>query len=166
MVERSVAKFLVDATREQRAKRDIEMVIVSDSAPLTSTDEEDVRNQLHRYFADEAELVSLDQRINRTEGLGSLRYSIPLIAVALLVAGLFYAQIGGSIGVAYLEALTYLVFITIVWVMLWDPLEMLLFDSYIIRLHVRALNKLARACVTFTYRPSPASAQPDEAQAG
>lgn len=156
LVERSIAKFLVDTTREQRGQREIEVVIVSDGPSLASSAEEEARSHLHRYFADEAELASLDQRVNRSEGLGSLRYSIPLTLVALLLAGLFYAQLGSTSGVGYLEALTYLVFITIVWVLLWDPLEMLLFDSYLLRLRVRALHKLARARVTFTYGPAAA----------
>ena len=150
-VERSIARFLVEATREQRGHREIELVIVSDGPPIEASAEEDARSLLHRYFADEAELASLDQRVNRSEGLGSLRYSIPLTLAALLVAGLFYTQLGSASGVGFLEALTYLVFITIVWVLLWDPLEMLLFDSYLLRLRFRALHKLARARVTFTY---------------
>ena len=151
LVERSIGRFLVDATREQRGQREIEVVIVSDGPAIAPSAEEDTRNHLHRYFANEAELAALDQRVNRSEGLGSLRYSIPLTLVALLLAGLFYTQLGSASGVGYLEALTYLVFITIVWVLLWDPLEMLLFDSYLLRLRVRALRKLARARVTFTY---------------
>jgi len=165
VLERSVAKFLVDAAREQRGQREIELVVVSDGSPLASSAEEDTRTHLHRYFADEAELASLDVRINRSEGLGSLRYSIPLVVLALLVAGLFYVQLGSATGVGYLEALTYLVFITIVWVLLWDPLEMLLFDSYIIRLRLHALQKLSRSRVTFTYRSGAAAPRPADSHA-
>lgn len=152
VVERSVAKFLLDCAREQLRQPEIEVVVALDEAPLAPSAEEDARTYLHRYFANEAELSSLDLRVNRSEGFGSLRYSIPFVVVALLVAGLFYAQLGGTSGASYLEALTYLVFITIVWVMLWDPLEVLLFDSYLIRRRVRAFQKLARAPVTFSYR--------------
>ena len=155
MVERSVARFLLDCAREQLGQTEVEVVVTLDEAPLPPSVEADARSQMRRYFANEAELASLDLRVNRSEGFGSLRYSIPFVVVALLVAGLFYAQLGGTTGASYLEALTYLVFITIVWVMLWDPLEVLLFDSYMIRRRLHALQKLARAPVTFTYRPAP-----------
>jgi hypothetical protein len=84
--------------------------------------------------------------------MGSLRYAAPLVAVALLVMGLLYSQVGALSGTGYLIALTYLVFATIVWVMLWDPVEVLLFDSYFIRSRIRALRVLASAAVEFTYR--------------
>lgn len=155
VVEPSVAKFLVDCAREQLAQREIEVVVELDEDPLAPSVEAEARAQMHRYFATEAELASLDLRVNRTEGLGSLRFAIPLVLAALLVAGFFYTQLGGTTGVSYLEALTYLIFITIVWVLMWDPLEMLLFNSYMIRRRLRASQKLALGPVTFIYRSAP-----------
>ncbi len=155
VVEPSVAKFLVDCAREQLDQREIEVVVELDQDPLAPSVEAEARAQMHRYFATEAELASLELRVNRSEGLGSLRYAVPLVLAALLVAGLFYTQIGGTTGVSYLEALTYLIFITIVWVLMWDPLEMLLFNSYMIRRRLRAFQKLTRGPVTFVYRSTP-----------
>jgi len=66
-------------------------------------------------------------------------------------------NLGTSSAVDYLTALAYLVFITIVWVMLWDPIEKLLFDSYFIRLQSRALHKLAAAKIAFVYGSTPAA---------
>lgn len=153
MVERSVAKFLLDSAREQRRRREFEVVLALEGSPLPAATEDDTRAQLRRFFANEAELAELDARVNRSDGIGSIQYSIPLVVLALLVAGLFYAQVGSASGAGFLEALTYLVFITIVWVMLWDPLELLLFNSYLIRQRVHALRKLSRARITFVYRP-------------
>lgn len=155
VVEPSIAKFLIDCVREQLGQREIEVVVHLDQDPLAPNAEAEARAHMRRYFATEAELTSLELRVNRSEGFGSLRYAIPLVLAALLVAGLFYAQLGGTTGVSYLEALTYLVFITIVWVLMWDPLEMLLFDSYMIRRRLRALNKLAHGPMTFVYRSAP-----------
>ena len=162
-VERSVAKFLLDAAREQRRRGELEVHVALDGAPLAPDAEEATRSRIHRYFADEAELAALEIRVNRSEGIGSLRYALPLIAVALLVAGIFYTQLGVTSGEGYFAALSYLVFITIVWVMLWDPLEVLLFNSYMIRLRVHALQKLSRASLTFTYRAAPETAPRAEA---
>lgn len=149
MVERSIAKFLLNAAREDRRRSEVELVFALDGPPPGAAVEAAARSQVNRFFANEAELASLDLRVDRSEGLGSLRYAIPLVVVALLIAGLFYSQLGSLSGAGYLDALSYLVFITIVWVMLWDPLEVLLFDSYFTRQRIRALRKLAAASVTF-----------------
>ena len=109
------------------------------------------------YFTNEAELAALEQRVNRTEGWGSLRFAIPLVLFAALIAGLLStnpAVLGGS---TYFTAIAYLVFITIVWVMLWGPIEKLLFDSYFLRLRIHALQKLAAATITLGVGPPPAA---------
>ncbi|HYA70302.1 MAG TPA: hypothetical protein VEH28_02905 [Thermoplasmata archaeon] len=158
MIDDSVAEFLLAAAREQRRVPKIEVVLNLDSRPLGPDLEAATRAQVHSFFANEAELAALDVRVNRSEGVGSLWYAVPLVAVALLVAGLLYANVGTLNGTGYLTTLTYLVFITIVWVMLWDPFEVLLFDSYLIRSRVRACRKLAAASVVFVY-PSAAGAK-------
>jgi len=157
MVERSVAKFLLDSAREQRRRREFELVLSLEGPRLSAGAEETARTQVRRFFANEAELAALDERVNRSDGLGAIQYAIPLVLIALLVAGLFYTQVGPATGAGFLEALTYLVFITIVWVMLWDPVELLLFNSYLIRQRLHALRKLSRARITFAYRTSAAA---------
>ena len=44
----------------------------------------------------------------------------------------------------------YLGFITIVWVLLWDPIEKLLFDAYRLKSRIVALEKLGRASIQFS----------------
>ncbi|MGD0588124.1 MAG: hypothetical protein ABSA63_04950 [Thermoplasmata archaeon] len=153
MVNKSVAKFLLDSVRLDRRKPKVELTLAFRSPPLAPDEEERVRAQLSRYFAIESKLAVLDLSVNRTEGVGSLRFAIPVVIVAGLVAG--YLSLNTSLlGPSYLTALAYLIVITIVWVMLWDPIEKLLYDSYLIRLRVFALRKLAAAKITFVYRPT------------
>ena len=154
MVERSVAKFLVDATRQQRRRPEVEVVLGLEGPPLSTATEDDTRHRVHRFFGNEAELAALDLRVNRAEGVGALQFSIPFVLIALLAAGVLYVHVGVASGAGFIETLVYLVFITIVWLMLWDPLELLLFDGYLIRRRLHALKKLSRARVTFAYRPS------------
>jgi hypothetical protein len=154
MVERSVAKFLVDATREQPRRPEVEVVLDLEGPPVSTATEDDTRRHVHRFFGNEAELAALDLRVNRAEGIGALQYSIPFVLVALLAAGVLYVHVGEASGTGFVETLVYLVFITIVWVMLWDPVELLLFDGYLIRRRLHALQKLSRARLTFAYHPS------------
>jgi hypothetical protein len=156
IVNRALAKFLVDSVREQRKVPSIEVTVTFQTPPLGAEEEATARDQMRSFFANESELASLDLRVNRTEGLGSLRYSIPIILVAGLAAGLLYVQLGTTDASDLLLALGYLVFITIVWVMLWDPTEKLLFDSYFLRLQCRALRKLSNAEIVFRYRSAAA----------
>jgi hypothetical protein len=155
MVSKAVAKFLADSVREERRVSHIEVIVTLQGSPLGAAEEATARAQLHHFFANEAELADLDVRVNRIEGLGSLRFSIPLVLLAGLVAGLLYVQLGTIDASDLLVALAYLVFITIVWVLLWDPAEKLLFDSYFLRLQSRALRKLAAAKIVFVYASAP-----------
>ena len=154
MLNRSVAKVLVDSTREQRRIPRVELVVSVRTPPDVPEREAATRAQMRSFFANEAELAALDLRVNRTEGLGSLRYALPLVLLAGLAAGALYTNLWTLGDADYLAALAYLIFITIVWVMLWDPLEKLLFDSYFLRLQIRALQKLEKAQITFRYDPA------------
>ncbi|HYA58205.1 MAG TPA: hypothetical protein VEH57_07085 [Thermoplasmata archaeon] len=156
-----VASYLEGSTRAERRSGSVELLVTLRSPPMTPADEDRVRGELHTYFSEEEQLANLDLRINRTEGLGSFRYGIPWILVALLVAGTFYwwlPTLESQVGAAFASALVYLFFITVVWVMLWDPIEKLLFDGYILRMRLRAVSKLAGAVIRFSYPASPSSA--------
>jgi hypothetical protein len=157
MLNRAVAKFLVDSVRENRSMDTIGITIAIRTGGLRPDEEGRVRAWMSRYFANEAELTALEQRVNRTEGWGSLRFAIPLVLFAALIAGLLSTNPSALGGSTYFTAIAYLVFITIVWVMLWGPIEKLLFDSYFIRLRIHALEKLAGAKVSFRIGPAPAA---------
>ncbi len=151
MLDNNVATFLVDTAREDRRSPNIEIALTFGTPALRPEEESGTRAQIHSFFSNNAEMAELSNRVNRTEGLGSLRYSIPVVAAAAFVVGVF--SVPSTVGVpAYLSELTYLVALVVIWLMLWDPLEKLLFDSYFIRLRIRALQKLAAAKVTFAYR--------------
>jgi hypothetical protein len=154
MLNRAVGKFLLDSVREDRRKQNIEVTIVLRASPLSPVEEATARKQVKDYFAVEAELAALERRVNATEGWGSLRYALPVVIAAAIVAGLFTnpSTLGGP---AYLTTLAYLIVLVVIWVMLWDPIEKLLFDSYFIRLRIYALHKLVRAKFTFVYPSGP-----------
>jgi hypothetical protein len=154
MLNRSVAKFLLDTVRLDRRRPSVELTMAFRSAALGPEEEERTRAKMNRYFSVEAELAVLEKDVNRTEGMGSLRFAVPVVLIAGLVAG--YLSLNTSLlGPTYLTELAYLIVITVVWVMLWDPIEKLLYDSYLIRLRVQALRKLATAKIAFVYGPAP-----------
>jgi hypothetical protein len=109
---------------------------------------------MNHFFANEAELAQLELRVNRDEGLASARFAVPIILVAGLVAGLLYTDVWEARLADLFVALIYLAFITVVWVLLWDPVEKILFDGFFIRQRIRALHKLAKSSIVFEYRTS------------
>ncbi len=154
LVNPKLALYLEGLAREQRHAPALDLEVTLHSPALPASAEEEVRRALRTYFEEERVSADLDVRVNRVEGLGSLRFGLPLIVLALAVAGVFYVtlpELTRTSFVTYLTALLYLVFITIVWVMLWDPIETLLFDSFLLRARRTALEKLRDATVRFAY---------------
>lgn len=166
MVEHSVADFLVRMERARRRQSKAEVEIVLSRSQPTPQEEEAARAQFHRFFANEAEMADLDLRVNRAESIGALRYSVPFLLLAGVAAGILSTTSVVEGGGANILTLVYLFFLVILWVLLWDPIEMLLFDSYILRLKRRAQRKLASAGVRFVYRPlAPQAAAADSGRA-
>jgi hypothetical protein len=152
----TVTQFLIDSAREDRRSAEIAIGVAVQDVPWRTEDESGIRAKFASFFANEAEMVALGQRVNSTEAWGSLRYAIPVVALAAFVAGLLTNP--STLGVpSDVSQLGYLVVVVVIWVMVWDPIEKLLFDSYFIRLRIRALQKLARASVSFVYRPPTAT---------
>ena len=149
MLNGSVAKFLVDTAREDRRSPEIGITITLHSPPLPTEEEAGDRAQMSNFFTNEAEMAALGKRVNSTEAWGSLRYALPVVAIAAIVAA--WLTLPSKFGVpTYVTELAYLV--VVIWVMVWDPIEKLVFDSYFIRLRIRALHKLAAATIVFAYR--------------
>jgi hypothetical protein len=156
MMNRTVAKFMADMARQDRWSTDIEVTVSFRDSPLRPEEEAGTRAKMKSFFANEVEMAALEQKVNRIEALGSLRYALPVIVVAGLVAALFTNP--STLGLPnYLATLVYLVVVVIIWVMVWDPIEKLLFDSFFIRLRIRALQKLVAAKIAFAYRPGPST---------
>ena len=149
-----ISGYLEGLAREQRKSPQVSVRITLRSPALGTVLEEKVGRQVHAYFEEERALADLDVRVNRVEAMGSFRFGIPLIAAALAIAGLFYfaqADYSSAIFATYATALLYLFFITVVWVLLWDPIEALLFTSYFLRARRSALDKLRTAAIRFDY---------------
>jgi hypothetical protein len=160
MLNSTVAKFMVDSAREDRRRREIGVTVSFRSSPLRPEEEAGARAQMKNFFTNEAEMAAMDHRVNSTEAWGSLRFALPVVVVAALIAGLLTVPSKWGVPV-YLAELAYLLVVVVIWVMVWDPIEKLLFDAYFIRLRIRALHKLAKAEITFAYRPgTPATAGP------
>ena len=156
MLNSSVAKFMVETVRQDRRSADIEVKVTFRESPLRPEQEVGTRAKMTSFFANEVEKAALEQQVNRIEALGSLRYALPVLVVAGLVAGLFASP--STLRVPdYLATLVYLVVVVVVWVMVWDPVEKLVFDSFFIRLRIRALQKLVAAKVVFAYEPGPST---------
>jgi hypothetical protein len=164
-----VARFLELEIRAKPRSPAVALEVDLGESPLAAGDEERLREEIRSFFVDEERMVARELRVNRVEGWGAFRTFLPLIVVALAVAGLFYIELprldAAGLG-ALLTALVYLLFITVVWVLLWDPTELLLFDAYFLRSRLRAVRKLAAASVRFRYSvpagPGPGRPGPGE----
>ena len=93
-------------------------------------------------------------RVNVHESWGFLRRRGPLALIALAIAGAQYLNGPGlSSGrrASFSSAAVCLFFTTILWVVLWDPIEQLTFDSIVLRTRARVLRRLGDATVRFQY---------------
>ena len=154
-----VASYLESLAREKREHPTVELEISVATGPVEATAKVRAGDDLHAFFACERDRVDLDLAVNRTEGWGSLRFAAPLAVGFGAIAG-FLSYVLPSLlvrpGFVLLSALPALFFAVIVWVLIWDPVEMLLFDAYLLRARRSALDKLSQARVLFVDRPSPA----------
>ncbi len=153
-VRAGLASFLERTARERPRDLSFEIELNVDSRTTDLAAEEIARQDFRTYFMEEAADAQLDVRVNQREGWGFLRRGGPLALVALAIAGAFYLYGPGlrsGPGASFATAVVYLFFITIVWVVLWDPIEKLTFDSFLLRARVRALRRLGDATVRFQY---------------
>lgn len=161
LVDHRLAEYLQNLIRERRRVPRVNLEISLREPPRGPSEEEAARRDLHAYFLAERQIVALDLRVNQREGWAFLGRTFPLVIVALALAGVLYvfepSFSSKPIG-ELVTTLVYLFFITIVWVLLWDPIEKLLFDAYSLRARIAALEKLAGASVRFIHPPTPAAA--------
>jgi len=147
-----LSTYLENLAREHRGPRPLALEFQVHARPSGPPEEEAARRDLKAYFEAERKLAELEVRVNRREGWGFFARTFPALVLALVLAGLFYVSgptlVTGNVG-TLVTALGYLVIITIVWVLLWDPVEKLLFDAYLLRARVLAFERLARATVKF-----------------
>ena len=154
MMDDRLQLFLENLARERRKQKSLEVEVAVRGPSVGAESEGRARDQMHAFFACEKVNADLDLKVNQVEGWGSFRYGIPLIALALVFAGVFYFIVpatADSALEAFIGAFLYLLFITVVWVMLWDPIEKLLFVAYFLKTRQHALAKLSVAPVRFVY---------------
>ncbi|MFZ0699900.1 MAG: hypothetical protein WAN74_06925 [Thermoplasmata archaeon] len=89
------------------------------------------------------EAVELEREVNRREGMQSLYVGLAT-ALAALAFVLFV-----DIGLGFHTLVIYFVLPVLVWVLMWDSIEKLVFDSMFIQMRARALRKLRDATITF-----------------
>jgi hypothetical protein len=145
-----LAQELVNRTRVARNTPSVNLNLRLSSPPIPPDRESGIRSSLRDYFSVEAELVALELKVNQGEGWRSMALAIPIVIAAGLVAYPVYALANSSFVISFV----YLMIITVVWVMLWDPIEKLVFDPIFIRLRRDALAKLRDATLTFEYGAS------------
>jgi len=157
MVDPRAAVYLENLVRDRRRAATVALEIRLRERPPAPSEEDEARRDLQAYFGTERKVVELELRVNQREGWGFLRRTFPLLIAALALAGVFYVAIPGfptgPVG-QLLTALFYLLFITVVWVLLWDPIEKLLFDAFLLRARIAALQKLEGASVQFNSSPA------------
>lgn len=151
-VDKRLADYLENLVRERRQAGAVTLDIVLRESSGSPAEEEAARDDFRTYFLAERQVAHLELRVNQREGWGFLRRTFPLLIVALALAG-FFTIYGprfptGPVG-ELTTALFYLLFITIVWVLLWDPIEKLLFDAYLLKSRIAALERLGEAHVRF-----------------
>jgi len=154
MVRARLAEYLEGLVRERPRSRAAQLSIVVREPAGNPSAEERAARDLHAYFRTRREIVDLELRVNQQEGWRFFLRSFPLLVAALVVAGvLFVDEPVGKTGtiVDIVPALVYLLFITIVWVLLWDPIEKLVFDAFLLRSRITALAKLEEAPVQFAH---------------
>jgi hypothetical protein len=146
-LQRGLAEQLINQTREARTTPKVSLSIRLSCPPVLPEKEESVRSEIRSYFSVKAELADLEARVNQREGWRSMVIAAPIVTAAGLIAYPLSAYGASSFALSFL----YLIILTVVWVMLWDPIEKLVFDPIFIRLRARALVKLKAASVKFWY---------------
>lgn len=139
----SVEEYLENHTRLAGGAARVEVTFHFADSPLDAPSQERFVGDYRAFFGTKFHTVDLERAVNRHEGLVSLYIGVATsIAALALAVGLTLAFNVHSIDV-------YFVLIVLVWVLMWDSIEKLVFDSMFIRMRARALAKLRDAQVRF-----------------
>jgi hypothetical protein len=139
----TVAAYLENHTRCARTTPAIDLTFRFADPPLTPEAEAEFLRNYHAFFEVKAEDAELDRDVNRREGLRSLYLGTATSILAAVLVVLLDLTFGlRAYGI-------YFILLVLVWVLMWDSIEKLVFDSMFLRMRARALVKLRDARVTF-----------------
>lgn len=138
-----LAEYLENQARRARSAASVGLTIHAGNAPLDAEAQTRFVRNYRSFFEVKFDGVELERAVNRREGLQSLYVGVAtsLVALALVVFV--------DVGLGFHTFAIYFVLLVLVWVLMWDSIEKLVFDSMFIRMRARALAKLRDAPVTF-----------------
>ncbi len=145
----AAAERLLEEARLRRSAPSLAVEVRAASPPLAPDEEDRLRRDWAGFYRAEAERADLAVRVNRIEGWRSFLLGVAgsLLAAAIVV------PIRLWIGPDFL--LLEFLLVVVIWILMWDSLELLLFDSMFLRMKRAALVKLRDAEVRFRYSSAP-----------
>ena len=143
-------EFIVSWAREMPLDRDLQVEIRFDREEPPAELAAEVPSAVRSHFAREASLQDLRRRRIVREGRLSLAIGLVLLVLCLGAAALLPTARLGTPGVILRESL-----IIAGWVVMWHPLEVLLYGIWPVVRERRLLERLATADVRLTTRTGP-----------
>jgi len=143
-------EFIVSWAREVSPDRPLLLAIRVEHEPPGSTLRNDVPSAIHAHFAREASMQDLRRRHLVREGRTSLAIGLATLVLCIGAATLLPATRLGALGEILRESL-----IIAGWVVMWHPLETLLYGLWPVVRERRLLERLAAADVEITLAGEP-----------
>lgn len=145
-------QFIVSWAREVAPDRPLRLAIRVEREPPGSRLSHDVPSAIHAHFAREASMQDLRRRHLVREGRASLAIGLAALVLCIGAATLLPAARLGALGEILRESL-----IIAGWVVMWHPLETLLYGVWPVVRERRLLERLAAAEVEITMAGEPAA---------
>ena len=142
VLKESVQEYLLQSTRIARTVPEVELAFRFARSP---TDEEQARfeRELRAYYEVATEEVQREIRVNRVEGRRTFLLGLIGSVIALAIAIPTRLYLGFDFYIV--EFLC----VVVVWVLMWDAIEKLLWDATLLRMRYRAVRKLRDATVRY-----------------
>ena len=102
----------------------------------------EIQQAFHAHFVDELERIRRERRRRRRAGQAALFLAVILVFVLLSLAQLVGNLVPGNLGVGIREGL-----VISTWVVMWRPIEVLIYDWIPVRHERRVLSKLLEASI-------------------
>ena len=144
-----VEEFIVDWAREAPREMPLGLLVRLDRPAGPADEADQLKDAVHRYFAQSGEASR--RQLRRLFHLGRISLVIGLAALAGFtgVAQLVASRTGGGgLGAVLHESL-----LIGGWVAMWRPLEIFLYDWWPIRAEARLFDRLAAMPVRLSYAP-------------